>query len=192
MASALAETLKDLHDVFEGLGVRWYVFGAQAAIFHGVVRATADIDVTVDLGARGTCELVKGLTDGAFELRVADDEFIDKTRVLPVLHARTRVPVDVVLAGPGLEELFFDRMVEREVGGVIIPVASSEDLIVMKILAGRPKDLEDVRGVLSAKMRPIDVAQIRETLGLLERALDQSDLLPVFEDLLGAIGSKDD
>jgi hypothetical protein len=51
----------------------------------------------------------------------------------------------------------------------------------MKILAGRPKDIEDVRAVLRERRATIDVAYIRSTLGLLEEALSQADLLPRFE-----------
>lgn len=45
-----------------------------------------------------------------------------------------------------------------------------------KVLAGRPKDLEDVRGVLLERLDTLDLAMIRGTLGLLEDALSQSDL----------------
>jgi hypothetical protein len=89
----------------------------------------------------------------------------------------------VVLAGPGLEELFFDRLVHRSVGNLKIPVASAEDSIVMKILAGRAKDLDDVRAILSAKRATLDHETIEQTLLLLQGALDQSDLLPLFEQL---------
>ena len=182
MASDIVETYRALSVAFETLNVRWYVFGAQAAIFHGVARATADIDVTVDLGTRSTTQLASGLIAAGFELRIADEAFVEKTRVLPVVYVVMRVPVDVVIAGPGLEELFFERLVEREVGGVRVPIASAEDVIVMKVLAGRAKDLDDVTSILTAK-RNLDLEQVRETLSLLEKALDQSDLLPLFETL---------
>jgi hypothetical protein len=42
------------------------------------------------------------------------------------------MPLDLVLAGPGLEEQFFARAVERRVGDVIVPVASAEDLVAMR------------------------------------------------------------
>ena len=56
-----------------------------------------------------------------------------------------------------------------------------EDLIVTKILAGRPKDVEDVRGILFERLPQLDLTAIRSTLGLLEAALSQSDLQPAFE-----------
>jgi hypothetical protein len=131
--SGLAETLGSLSAAFGDLGARWYVFGAQAAILHGVARATADIDVTVDIGELATGVLAASLRAHGFALRVSDDAFVAQTRVLPVAHA-SGVPVDVVLAGPGLEALFFERLVFRKVGGVNVPVASAEDIIVMKVL----------------------------------------------------------
>ena len=55
----------------------------------------------------------------------------------------------------------------------------------MKLLAGRPKDLEDVRSVLAERLKKLDVPYIRTVLSTLEQALAQSDLLPVFESELG-------
>lgn len=62
-----------------------------------------------------------------------------------------------------------------------MPVISAEDLIVTKILAGRPKDLDDVRGILLERLPQLDLSTLRSTLGLLEAALSQSDLLPQLE-----------
>ena len=58
---------------------------------------------------------------------------------------------------------------------------SPEDLIVTKVLAGRSKDIEDVRCVLRERAESLDISRIRGTLRLLEEALAQSDLLVVFE-----------
>jgi DNA-directed RNA polymerase subunit F len=89
--------------------------------------------------------------------------------------------VDVVLAGPGIEELSFEGAIEIEIEGLTVPVARTEDIVVMKILSGRPKDLEDVAAILAARRTSLDEQRVRELLGMLEQALDQSDLLPTFE-----------
>lgn len=172
--------------MFGDLGVRWYLFGAQAAILHGAARLTADVDVTADLGSRPTTDLVDALTAAGFELRVADAAgFVERTRVLPMVHRGTAIPVDVVLAGPGLEELFLSRATERRVGDVRVPVLAAEDLVATKILAGRPKDLEDAASVVRAHGERLDVELVRTTLGLLERALARADLLPELDRVLG-------
>lgn len=175
--SPLAELLADLARALGALGVRWYVFGAQAAIVYGVARLTADVDVTVEAGPRPTRDVVAGLQAAGFTLRVADVEgFVERTRVLPLAHHRTRIPVDVVLAGPGLEELFLSRVEEHVIAGVRLPVVSAEDLVAMKILAGRAKDLDDVETVVRARHDRLDMARIRTTLEALEKALDRADL----------------
>lgn len=184
MRSPLAKAIAALAAVFERLDVRWYLFGAQAALLYGAARLTADIDVTVDLGERETALLVRSLEKAGFRLRVHNvNSFVATTRVLPLLHRASGMPVDVVLAGPGLEDLFLKRRRQRIVEGVRVPVASPEDIVVMKILAGRGKDEDDVVAILAARPT-LKLDLVRATLTMLERALDQTDLGPRFEQLL--------
>jgi len=180
------EVFQALERAFGRLGLRWYVFGAQAAILYGVARLTEDVDVTVDPAGHATDEIVASLRAEGLALRIGEpvEPFVKRTRVLPMAHLATDLPVDVVLAGPGIEELFFDHATIREVGdGVEVPAASAEDVVVMKILAGRPKDLEDAATILAAGGEGLDHDRMERTLRLIERALDQSDLLPRLREL---------
>ena len=185
MSSHIGEVLAALGTCFDSLGVRWYLFGAQAAIFHGVARLTADIDVTVLPELHSTGRLASVMEANGFRLRVtATDDFVARTRVLPFVHSATRLPVDVVLAGPGIEEQFLDRAEFHVLEGVRVPIATVEDLVTMKILAGRPKDLDDAKGMLRARSEEIDLDHVRRMLRLLEEALSQSDLIPQLEQLI--------
>ena len=185
MPSPIAEVLAALAACFDSLGIRWYLFGAQAAIYHGVARLTADVDVTILPERHSTTELAAALEANGFHLRVTGtDDFVTRTRVLPFVHARTRMPVDIVLGGPGIEELFLERAETREIEGIEVPIATVEDLVTMKILAGRPKDLDDAAGMLRTRAEEIDLGHVRRTLQLLEEALSQSDLLRQLDRLL--------
>lgn len=184
MPSPVAELLRDLAGALDGLALEWYLFGAQAAIVHGAARLTADIDVTVLWpSAVSPAALVEALRQARFVPRVDDPQFLARTRVIPLEHPHTGIPVDVVLGGPGLEEAFAARARRRVVDGADVPVASAEDLVVMKVLAGRPKDVGDVAAVLAAQYRSFDATYARQTLHALEEALGQRDLLPLFERL---------
>ena len=177
-----ADLLAELAHELARLRLAWYVFGAQAALIWGRPRLTTDVDVTVRLGALDSQAFVSALQARAFDLRIiATPEFIEQTRVLPLVHQPTGLAVDVVLAGPGLEDEFLARAVTVEIGGAPVPIISAEDLIVTKILAGRPKDLEDIRGVLTERGGSLDRAQVRRTLERLEEALGQGDLVPLFD-----------
>jgi hypothetical protein len=177
--SPFVAVLADLKRALAALRVDWYVFGAQAALIYGAVRVTADVDVTVRLGKVTPTRLAAALKRRGFVLQVNDPSFIRTTRVLPVLHIPTSVPADLVLAGPGLEDLFLERAVVHDLGGVQVPVARAEDLIVMKLLAGRDKDLEDVAAIVAAG--ELDTKDISSTLAMVEAALGQSDLVPLWE-----------
>jgi hypothetical protein len=145
---------------------------------------SADVDVTVEIDLPEAIAFAAEMEAAGFTLRIHDvdlEGFVERTRVLPFLDSATGLPLDIVLAGPGLEELFLDRALPVKMAGAAIPVISPEDLIVTKILAGRPKDLDDVRGVLKERRASLDLDQIRATLALLEQALGQSDLRPALE-----------
>jgi uncharacterized nucleotidyltransferase DUF6036 len=151
MPSPVAELLADLAAAFQRQGVDWYLFGAQAAILHGAARLTADVDVTVRRPERSSNEeLAELLEQQRFRRRIVDSVFTERTRVIPFVHTPTALPLDIVLAGPGIEDRFFERVQERNVEGTRVRLASAEDLVVMKILAGRPKDVEDVRAIVAA------------------------------------------
>jgi hypothetical protein len=57
-------------------------------------------------------------------------------------------------------------------------------LIVAKVLAGRPKDVEDARSLWRVHGPRIDEPRLRQTLRLLEEALSQSDLVPMFDSIV--------
>ena len=104
---------------------------------------------------------------------------------MPFVHDATGMPLDVVLAGSGLEEEFLARAVPTDVGGTVVPMIDAADLIIAKILAGRPKDLEDVRALWRGHGKTLDTARIRSVLEQLEGALGQSDLVSTFASIAG-------
>lgn len=177
---AAVEVLSALTGVLPRWG-RWYLFGAQAVVAYGVPRLSADVDVTVELTPDEPERFTNDMRKAGFELRVDDPEFVRLTRVLPFLHVATGMPLDVVLSGSGLEEAFLDRAEILEIGDVRVPTINAEDLIIAKILAGRPKDVEDAKGVWRARGQGMDASRIASILAQLEEALGQSDLSPVFE-----------
>jgi hypothetical protein len=185
--AAAVELLGALAPVLGRLKARWYVFGAQAVNVWGTPRLSADVDATVQWNGNPSA-LIRELESAGLPGRIPlDDEFIRATRVLPLIHPKTKMPLDLVLAGPGPEEEFLDRAVSADVGGIVVPLISPEDLVVTKILAGRPKDVEDVRGILRKRRNELDLTRIRASLKNLEEGLGQSDLLRLFEQEIRAV-----
>lgn len=177
---AAVELLRALVTVLPRWG-RWYVFGAQAVVAYGVPRMSADIDVTIQLAPEEPERFATEMAAAGFSLRVDDPDFIRRTRVMPFVHAATAMPVDIVLAGSGLEEEFLERARSVDVGGMMVPLIDPSDLIVAKILAGRPKDIDDASTLWRLRKSQLDDRRILHLLQSLEEALGQSDLLRVFE-----------
>lgn len=178
--SALGDILAAVAAVLDERELPWFVFGAQAVAIRGAPRATQDVDVTVEVGRDRLPELMQALEARGLHHRYPDivDELLARGAVLPMSHP-SGMELDLVLAGSGLEALALTRATRVSVEGVEVPVAHATDLVVMKVLAGRGKDLEDLRALLAGG--EVDLDEARDLLGQLEEALEQSDLLPQLE-----------
>jgi Nucleotidyl transferase of unknown function (DUF2204) len=185
---AALEVLAALANVLPRWG-RWYVFGAQAVIAYGVPRLSADVDVTLELVPDDPDAFARDMAAAGFALRVDDPDFVRRTRVMPFVHIATAMPLDVVLAGSGLEEEFLDRARIVNLGGTEVPLLDPEDLVIAKVLAGRPKDIEDARNLWRLHRHALNASRILAVLRELEEALGQSDLVSAFESTVaGASG----
>jgi hypothetical protein len=185
-APDVASLLGAIAKALKPLGVRWYVFGAQAVIAAGYVRQTADIDITTDDVPAG--ELRRALRRAGFDLRddiAGLDDLVRHHRILPLRHT-SGLNLDVVRAGPGLELEMLSRATRRRVNRRQIPFVETNDLIVLKILAARAKDLEDVRGLLRTRSPEIRVGTVRARLKQLGELIDDSTLVGSFERELAA------
>jgi hypothetical protein len=182
---ASVELLAALAKVLRARKIRWYVFGAQAAIVYGSPRMTMDVDVTVAVPAEGVRPLVEELLGAGFTSRVDDLEaFFTRSRVVPLVHQRTRMPLDLVVARDSLEMAFLERARLIDVGRLKVPIITPEDLVIAKLFAGRPRDLEDVRAVLGTMGSSMDLRYVRNLLGQLDEAEDRAELLPTLDRLL--------
>jgi hypothetical protein len=77
-----------------------------------------------------------------------------------------RGPLRVVLLVPVLPYhwTLVDRAVLRDVEGVPVPFVSIEDLIVLKTLWMRPKDIADIHGLIASGGAELDAEYVRATL----------------------------
>lgn len=181
--SSPLEALSALSRVTRELGLRWYLFGAQAAVLWGRARTTADVDVTVEIELSQVEELLAAARKaGLVEREKNTLQLARSARVVPLV-TRSGMDVDVVLAGTGLEQTFLARARIVAIGELEIPIISPEDLIVAKLIAGRPRDIEDVRGVVEQRGRRLDVDYIEETLRDIEQQLELDGLLAQWQTL---------
>ena len=151
--------------------IPYMVIGGQAVLVYGEPRATKDIDVTLGLGIEGLPRLQDVLKAAKFRCLVSNaEDFARKTMVVPALDPASGIRIDFILSFSEYEREAIGRARRVKVGRTFVCFASLEDLIVHKMIAGRPRDLEDVESLL-LKNPKCDAAFICDRLKEFDEAL---------------------
>ena len=149
------------------------VIGGVAVIAHGVHRTTRDLDLAFAGDALESAVLLDELEAAGFEPRIADAlAFAAESQVLLVRHRETGIEVDVSRAWLELEREALAAARDTRIGGVDVPVALPEDLVIFKALAGRPTDLADVRELLALHAKTIDLERVRRWVRSLGKLME--------------------
>ena len=177
MDAVLQTTLTDLACWLRAEGIPFAVIGGIAATFRGEARFTADVDVVVGIELDEALRLLARLPSSPFQpLFPGVEEVLRASFLLPLRHSVTQVAVDIAVGLSGFERQAIARATAVVLSGVPIPVVSAEDLILMKLLAGRPRDTDDVRNIMLRQGSALDWNYLLETGRQLQQAVDQ-DLL---------------
>lgn len=138
------------------------LIGGQAVLLHGEPRLTQDIDVTLGIAPERTPDILAAAAEaGLAPLPDDPGAFVRETFVLPSEEPSTGIRVDFIFSTTAYEAQAIERAVEVEVGGESVAFAAVEDLLLHKLFAGRPRDLEDARGVVRRKGETIDWVYVR-------------------------------
>jgi len=143
------ELLRNLAMSLRRQGIPYMIIGGQALLLYGEPRFTRDIHVTLGVGLEGLGK-VKGVVE-QLGLRVAveeEDEFIKRTMVLPAEEPTSGVRVDFIFSYSTYEKEAIGRAQKKVIDGEQVNFASVEDLVIHKVVAGRARDLEDIRSIL--------------------------------------------
>lgn len=184
LPGSFEETLHSLALWFESDEVPYTTVGGMAVSLLGQPRATQDIDVVVWLGERSWESFVSAGEGRGFEGRIGDVlEFAARSRVILLRHAASGISVDVSCGALPFELEMIERARVVGVGGVRVKVPTPEDLIIMKAVAQRPKDLNDIEAILRAHEN-LDLNRIRYWAGEFATALETPGILDNLERIL--------
>lgn len=173
MEPLLRETLADALSWLNREQCAVAVIGGLAVALRGQPRMTVDVDVMIAADVDAALALVAGLERSPFEpLFAGVDEVVRRAFILPLRHRRTGVRLDVAVGMSGFERQALERAQLVPLGGLDVPVVAVEDLLVMKALAGRPQDEQDIRGIVAIRGREIDWNRCLATARDLGAAID--------------------
>lgn len=139
------------------VGMPFMLIGGQAVLLHGAPRVTDDVDATLGADPSKLDALLESCAVlGLVPVPQNVESFVAETFVLPARHAGTGVRVDFIFSSTKYERQAIRRAEPVTLAGEAVPFASAEDLIIHKLFAARPRDLEDVHGVVVRKGRELD------------------------------------
>ena len=152
------------------------VIGGQAVLLYGEPRLTRDIDITVGIGVEEFDRVARILPAVPLKVLVDDArEFVTRTMVLPAVEEKSGIRVDFIFSFSPYERQAIERAVDLRLGRTIVKFGSLEDVVIHKVIAGRPRDIEDIRSIL-LKNSGYDSGYIEKWLKDFEDSLGQSFL----------------
>lgn len=159
---AMDPTFLQVLAALEAARVRFLVVGGVAVVLHGVLRVTADLDLVIELQPDNLLSAIQALETLGFQPRlpVAATELANPTirsawvaernlKVFSFWHPRNHRVVDVFVEEPFHFDAAWSRRVDVDLRTTVVHVAAVEDLIMMKQVAGRAKDLADIDALRS-------------------------------------------
>ena len=166
---------------YENFGL---IIGGIAASLLGRPRFTADLDAVILLSIDELPGLIATCSNEGLTPRFSEAEtFARKHRVLLLQHDSSKINVDISLGILPFETEMVDRGQAITVGGIQARLPTPEDLIIMKAIAHRPKDLSDISSI--AAVHPnLDKERIRVWVEEFGEVLNNPGLWKEVEHLL--------
>ena len=163
------QALQSLLSRFHERGV---IIGGIAASLLGAPRYTVDLDAVLLLSFEDIPEILSEAAQLGIEPRISDaDGFARKSRVLLLRHTASGTDIDLSLGILPFEVEMVERSIMVDVGAIKLRLPTPEDLIIMKAVAHRPKDMSDIQAI-AASHPDLDKERIRSWLEQFGEALD--------------------
>lgn len=161
--------LAELAAALDRSGVTYMVIGGQAVLVYGEPRMTRDLDITLGVGPSRLKEILALVAELGWRPLVADPAgFVRRTWVLPCEQPGGGLRLDLMFSSSPYEQTALARARVLDLDGQPVRFAAPEDLILHKLFAARPRDLEDVAGILR-KPTALDLDYLRVWLTEFDR-----------------------
>lgn len=144
--------------------IPYMVIGGQAVLVHGRPRFTGDIDITlgVDIDSLKLVQEIAGRL-GLHPRQQDFEQLAKQMNVFLVIEDSTNIKVDFIFSFSEYEKEAIQRAKPIQVEGTKVQYASPEDIVIHKLVAGRPVDIQDAKSILNVQ-RSIDKEYINKWL----------------------------
>lgn len=151
----------DVLSALEKNKLSYAVVGGFALTLHGAVRGTVDIDLAIEFSEADFLQIEQLLKQLGLESRLPvnarqifefREEYLQNRNLFAWNFYNPQKPIESVdiLLSTSCSDMKIEKV---KAFGITIRVASIDDLIRMKMEAGRPQDLADVKALKALKQR---------------------------------------
>lgn len=176
------QALINLLSQFDNQGV---IIGGIAASLLGSPRYTVDLDAVFLLSIEAVPRLLHAASEQGIKPRISNcTEFARKSRVVLLRHVDSGTDIDISLGILPFEIEMVKSSQIHELGPIQLRLPTPEDLIILKAVAHRPKDLEDIRSIVASHPE-LDKTRIQNWVEQFGEALDFPQLWNSIHPLLG-------
>jgi len=169
----------------EKAGIPYMIIGGQAVLLYGEPRLTSDIDIILSVNIDRLDTLLAVARQLSLKPLPEDiGTFVRQTMVLPVLDEATGIRMDFIFSFTPYESQAIRRAKRVRILDHDVCFTSIEDLIIHKIFAGRPRDIEDVEMVI-LKNPDVDLRYVTKWLDTFDAASDEKNFSATFRKILG-------
>jgi hypothetical protein len=124
--------------------VRYMIVGGYALAAHGLPRATGDLDAWIWTDVANARRLLTALDEFGFGgIGIELDDLTSPDCVVQMGYPPYRIDLLTRISGVDFDTAW-ERRVDVDLGGVVVPFIGRDDLIANKRATGRPQDVADV------------------------------------------------
>ena len=182
--ASLESALADLMGWLDAAHIPSMIIGGVAASVLGRPRLTRDVDALAVLPEGDWAEATRLAPQFNILPRIDNAlQFAKRSHVLLMRHTASGIDVDLTFGELPFERAAVANCENHDVGGIRVRLPRVEDLLVMKAIARRPKDVEDLQGLLAAHPE-LDVTSARRWVREFAIAMSMPDMLREFDALL--------
>jgi hypothetical protein len=150
------------------------VIGGQAVLLYGEPRLTRDIDIALGIGVNELNKIKKIVSIIGLKILVKK-EFVERNMVFPTIEEKSGIRVDFIFSFSPYERQAIERGIDIKLGRTLVRFASLEDVVIHKVIAGRARDMEDIKSIL-LKNPKYDSGEIIKWLKEFDDSLDENFL----------------
>jgi hypothetical protein len=150
----LTAVIHELIGLFDRFQLPYAIMGGIAVRAHGLPRPTFDVDFVLAVSRERLGDLFAAIEEAGYTV---PDHYrggwIDSVSGMPLFKVRLflegrGIDADIFLVENDFQRDVMSRRILDEIEGKPVQLITAEDLILFKLLAGRPRDILDIKDIV--------------------------------------------